>query len=896
MGDNKLLAIIDGNSLINRAYYAMQRPMVTKNGVYTQGIYGFLNMFSKIIQDRDPGYVVVCWDLKAPTFRHLEYGEYKAGRRKMPPELAMQIPLMKRVFSAMNVKQLELEGYEADDLIGTTARQAEEAGLEPLIITGDRDTLQLCTDKCHVLLTKKGISEFELYDADRMMEVYGLTPQRFIDLKGLMGDQSDNIPGIPGVGEKIGLKLLQQFGSVEELLANTDEIESEKLRTKVEENAQLAILSKRLATIDTCAPVDFVPEDAELKDPDLDALIDIYVELEFNSFLKKLGDRKRSDEPPAHEAERPDIRLARLRDAEGAEKLRKSLDALEEGGKKIGLKVFSDGSHVLKPAIYGISLLVSDVCYHAEGEAVDAVIDIMKGLAGRGFSFFGHELIEDYYVLMRHGFYPEKTCFDTAVAQYVIDPTRSNYDLAALMLEYFHEEMPKEQDLTGDGVQMDLLGGSDPKEGELGLSMLSAASRLMKVQEAYIAKASQKKLLQEVEFPLIEVLASMEADGFRTDRSTLDEFGKELTVEIESLTSEIYSLAGKEFNINSPKQLGDVLFDDLGLPSGKKTKTGWSTGAEVLEKIADKHPVVGLVLRYRTLSKLRSTYVEGLIPLIGDDRKIRPHFQQLVTATGRISCTEPNLQNIPVRNEYGRMLRKAFIPSEEDYILTGADYSQIELRVLAHLSGDPNLIDAFNRGADIHRDTASRVFGIPYDEVTSLDRSRAKAVNFGVIYGMSGFGLSEELHISRREAENYIKDYFAKHKPVKDYMDSQVSMAKEKGYTETIMGRRRAIKEISSPNYMVRSLGERLAMNSPIQGSAADIIKIAMIKVYKELKERDLRSRLILQVHDELIIDGPESEREAVSELLLRNMEEAQDLSVRLVSDLNTGKTWYELK
>ena len=894
MSGRHIIAIIDGNSLINRAYYAMQRPMVTKDGIYTQAIYGFINMFNKIVNDREPEYAVVAWDLKAPTFRHKEYEDYKAGRRKMPPDLAMQIPLMKRVFAAMNVKQLELEGFEADDLIGTAARLAEEAGLEPLIITGDRDALQLCTDSCKVLLTKKGISEFEIYDAARMMEVYGLTPKQFIDLKGLMGDQSDNIPGIPGVGEKTGLKLLGQFGSIEEMLARTDEIANEKLRIKVEENAQLAIMSKRLATIDTGVPIELDPEEARLRDPDADALIDLYVELEFNSFLKKLDVRPSSEEPK--HAAPTEISTVLIGSEAELASLKDALEKMPEGARKIGLKIFSDASHVSMPGVSGLSVLAGDRYFYVSGAAAAAAIEMLGSLRGKGYAFFGHELVRDYYVMMRLGAKPSGTCFDTAVAQYVIDPTRSNYDLKTLMLEYFHEELPSEKEFFKDGQQMDLLGSSEPGEAEYGLKVLSSVSRLMGCQAELIKKAGQEKLLNEVELPLIEVLAAMESEGFRTDRKTLDDFGNELTVEIDSLTAGIYELAGKEFNINSTRQLGEVLFEDLGLPSGKKTKTGYSTGADILEKLSYKHPIVDLVLRYRTLSKLRSTYVEGLIPLIADDGKIRPHFRQTVTATGRISCTEPNLQNIPVRNEYGRMRRKAFIPSREGNILTGADYSQIELRVLAHLSGDENLISAFNRGADVHRDTASRVFGIPYDEVTSLDRSRAKAVNFGVIYGMSGFGLSEELNIGRREAENYIADYFAKHKAVKAYMDAQVAMAKEKGYTETIMGRRRAIKEISSPNYTVRSLGERLAMNSPIQGSAADIIKIAMIKVYSELRDRNFESKLILQVHDELIIDGPSEEQDKVSELLLRNMEEAADLSVKLVSDLNSGKTWYELK
>ncbi len=875
------IVIIDGNSLINRAYYAMQRPMITSEGIYTQGIYGFLNMLNRALEDYEPEYMAVAWDRKAPTFRHKEYEDYKAGRKKMPPELAMELPLAKELLEAMSITNLELDGYEADDIIGTVARRAEEEGLEPLIITGDKDALQLATTKTKVLITKKGISEFDLYDEEKMKERYGLTPRQFIDLKGLMGDQSDNIPGIPGIGEKTGIKLLEQFGSVDQLLERTSEISNEKLRQKVEENANLAIMSKRLATIDRDAPIDFSLEGLKRGEYEKDKLIDILVKLEFNSFLKKmyLGDAPLPEKEVEIEFKSENIKTHIVEEPGDLKELL-NLTSQDE----IYIHIFSDFSHKEKPTMDGVALLRGEDYYYISTEATllskgDGLISaLIEFLNGRKPRLSGHDLVDDIYALFCHGLSEVEIAWDTAIAQYVLDPSRSNYELKALSLEYFHKEFPE---------------GSNEGKGK---EILIAIRNIKAIQEGKIEEAGLERVLKEAELPLVPVLASMEKEGFRIEKKALEDFGKELKAEINHITNEIYAMAGEEFNINSPKRLGEILFEKLELPAGKKTKSGYSTNAEVLDKLKDMHPIVELILRYRMLSKLNSTYVEGLVPLIADDGKIRAHFQQTVTATGRISCTEPNLQNIPVRNEYGRNLRKIFVPRDDDHILIGADYSQIELRVLAHLSGDEALIEAFNKGADIHRATASRVFGIEYDKVTSMDRNRAKAVNFGVIYGMSGFGLSEELNISRKDAERYIKDYFAKHEKVREYMDGQVSMAKEKGYTETILGRRRYIPEVSSKNFMVRSLGERLAMNSPIQGSAADIIKLAMISVDKELKEKGYESKLILQVHDELIIDTLKSEEEAVSELLIRNMMGAMNLKVELESDLNKGKTWFDLK
>lgn len=885
---DKKIVIIDGNSLINRAYYAVQRPMITREGIYTQGVYGFINMLNKIEADYSPEYLTVAFDLKAPTFRHLEYEDYKAGRKAMPAELVMQMPLIKEVLRGMNIRILELEGYEADDIIGTVARTAEIYGIEPLIITGDKDALQLVTENTKVLITKRGITDFEIYDPEKMKERYGLTPAQFIDLKGLMGDSSDNIPGIPGVGEKTGIKLLEQFGSVEALLARTEEISSGKLRTKVEENAQLAVMSKRLATINTNVPIEFDMEEFKLTEPDYEALIKIYTRLEFNSFLKKM-------KLPASTANKEKAAFKELEVSreivENASSVKDKLSCLKG---EVYVKVFSDISHIEPPYIEGAFFMDDSSAFYVDSESVPVaeITDILNEL---GLSFIGHEIKDDMYCLMGQGLKNFRIVFDTAVAEYVLEPTKSSYDLKNMVLEKLHSDIDTEQEALSGG-QLDFFEDNRKKLLDKGVKLGSAVKTLRKLQQQKLEEENLVKVFEEAELPLIEVMASMEIEGIKVSGQFLEEFGSELKDRISELEEQIYAQAGCEFNINSPFQLGNVLFENLKLtPAGKKTKRGYSTSADVLEKIKDKHPIVNSVLVYRNLTKLNSTYVEGMKPLICSDGKIRAHFRQTVTATGRISCTEPNLQNIPIRQELGRTLRRAFT-ADDGHVLIGADYSQIELRVLAHLSGDDDLIKAFNNGDDIHKATASRVLGVPFDKVTPQERSRAKAVNFGVIYGMSGFGLSEELNISRKEAEKYIQEYFAKHRKVKEYMDSQISLCRERGYSETILGRKRPIHEINAASYMVRQLGERLAMNSPIQGSAADIIKLAMIKVYGRLKESFPDTKLILQVHDELILCAPAKDKEAVKELLRESMETAASLSVKLIADVNEGYSWYDLK
>ncbi len=942
----KKLVIIDGNSLMNRAYYAIQRPMMTKDGMYTQGIFGFLNMLSKILKDYEPTHIAVAFDRKAPTFRHLEYDEYKAGRKKMPPELAMEFPVLKDILTAMNIHMLEIDGFEADDILGTVSKKAEEEGIKPYIITGDKDAFQLASDKTTVIFTKRGTSEFDAYDEKAVYEKYGFSPQQFIDFKGLMGDQSDNIPGIPGVGEKTATKLILEYGSVENLIASTDSMKKSKLRDKIEENAQLAVMSKRLATICRDIPVEVDFEAMKYEGPDYGKLIEIYKKLEFNLFIKRLTSERKLAGLPADEntaeisdgtsmtASNDSVSSADIQEAseydgdipysditainsanvetvhtDSADELKKALEELK-GADHIWLKVFHDNAHVKKPEISSVCMLA---CGGAENKAGRLyVIRWNESAPGALAEFFGHwrgrlcghDVKDSYYALFSNGAaklpdprgYVFETYCDTAISAYLIDPQKKSYELSALMLEAYHKDFPTDKQIAEEACTIDMFGNAWDTQARLALSIFEASSSLVKEQAAQLARYGLVKVLTEAELPLVEVLASMESCGVRADREVLNTIGDSLKERIEKLTSDIYVLAGEEFNINSPKQLGVILFEKLGLPNGKKTKTGYSTSADILEKIADAHPAVPLILEYRMLTKLNGTYVEGMLPLIDENGKIHAHFQQTVTATGRLSCTEPNLQNIPVRQDIGRQFRRVFTKSHEDGVLVGADYSQVELRVMAHLSGDKALIDSFEQQSDIHTITASRVFGVPVEDVTPLQRSRAKAVNFGVIYGISAFGLSEDLKISRKEAQEYIDDYFKAHPDVKAYMDSMVEFCREHNYVSTLLGRRRYISEIHASNFMTRQLGERLAMNTPVQGTAADIMKLAMIRAYRTLNEQNCESRLILQVHDELMIDCVSGEEEKVKELLEVSMTDAVQLKVVLAADVNTGNSWYDLK
>ncbi len=884
----KRIVIIDGYSLIFRAYYAMQRPMITSEGIYTQGIFGFLNMLNKIEEDFSPEYMAVAFDRKEPTFRHKEYEGYKAGRKPTPPELLMQVPLLKDILKAMKISILEVPGFEADDIIGTLSRIAEEQGIEPLIFTGDKDALQLTSDITKVVFTKKGVTDFDLYDREKMYDRYGLTPSQFIDLKGIMGDSSDNIPGIPGIGEKGGIELLTQFGTLENVIEHSEEIKKPAMRKKVEENADLARMSKHLATIVRDVPMEASIEDMALKEPDYAELTSIYQKLEFKSFLKKLGSKAVIESDVNFDPADLEFKGEKVFIGDSRELYK--LHDLKD--KDVYIEVFGSFSHVNGNSVEGI-VFVAENAYYVDFRLV-SLGDLRDTLKDIDFRIWGHDLKETVYVLLYLGLGIKKLSFDTSIAEYVIDVSRKDYSLKAIAIDRLGID-PEGSEGSEAGDQLSMFRKSYEVNVSKAVRDAAISRALRKIQEKDLYGKGLEKVFYDCELPLIEVLASMEDAGILCDKDYLDEFGKSLEGEIDSLEKEIYELAGEEFNIKSPQQLGDVLFDKLKLPHGKKTKKGYSTSADILEKVKDDHPIVSKVLEYRNLTKLASTYIEGMKPLIAEDGRIHCHFQQTVTQTGRISCTEPNLQNIPVRQELGRKIRQAF-HAGEGKILVGADYSQIELRVLAHLSGDDALIEAFNNNEDIHRMTAARVMGIPIEEVKPIDRSRAKAVNFGVIYGMSSFGLSEEINVTRKEAEAYIKEYFNKHPKVKAYMDDQIALARERGYSETILGRKRKINEITASNFMVRQLGERLAMNTPIQGSAADIIKIAMNKVYSELKEKHPDSRLILQVHDELIIEADLKELDEIKELLVRNMEDAMELKVKLVADLNTADNWYELK
>ncbi|MEI8215622.1 MAG: DNA polymerase I [Eubacteriales bacterium] len=940
------IVIIDGNSLINRAYYAIKNPMITKEGLYTHAVYGFINILNKIRKDYEPEYMTVAFDRKAPTFRHIEFETYKAGRKTMPIELAMQLPLLKEVLDAMNIKTYEIDGFEADDIIGSLTKFSESNGLLPLVITGDKDELQLVSDLTSVLITKKGISEFDYFTPEKVFEKYGFGPEKIIDFKGLMGDPSDNIPGVPGIGEKTAQKLIIEYGTIENLIDKINESPNEKLRDKIIEHSQIAIMSKRLATIHMEVPLEFTMEDLELVPANQDKLIELYKKLEFNSLLKKFElpssdekkvwiardgiseNQEKTNAIPQEnvnnptEIIEPNFIIEGFIDSESYKKfnilkieefkiftdylLEKEKTDYASKEKIAVIKVFGDNNHVQEPIVYSISIMLSGCYFFIDNIEDLLVIKAVNLLNELGYKYLGHNLKTDYYQLIcsiknYDSLYNSdkclfRTCFDTAIAQYVLEPDRSNYGINSMFLEYFHESIKDEDQFYKDNSQIDLLNYGLNEYIEYGEKWCKAVFSLFLVLFADVNKNNLDEILYEIELPLIEVLASMEFQGFKIDRNELLSARSELSSRLMILTSEIYNLAGEEFNINSTKQLAPILFEKLNLAKGKKTKTGFSTNFEVLEKLKDEHEIIPLILEYRNLSKLNSTYVEGLLPLVGFGNKIHAHFQQTVAATGRISCTEPNLQNIPVKLEIGRKLRKAFIPDSGDFVLIGADYNQIELRILAHLSQDETLIQAFREGDDIHKITASKVFNIPFDEVTQAQRNNAKAVNFGVIYGMSGFGLSSELNIPVKEAEKYINEYFKKYSNVKIYLDKLVSDCKINGYVTTIKNRKRIIHEINASNYMVRQMGERLAMNSPLQGSAADIIKIAMINVYKELNSNGLKSKMNLQVHDELIIVAHNDEIEIIKNILTESMMNAVELLVPLDISIDVGKNWYELK
>ncbi|WP_394861986.1 DNA polymerase I [Paraclostridium bifermentans] len=871
----KTLIIIDGNSIVNRAFYALP-DLTNKKGLHTHAIFGFTNMLFKLIDTYKPTHISVAFDKKAPTFRHLEYKEYKAGRKKMPDELKQQLEPLKNLLDAFNINRLEIEGYEADDIIGTVSLKAEQDGYKVYIVTGDKDAIQLASKTTTTLITKKGVGEVEEYDFNKVEEKYGMTPTQFIDLKGLMGDKSDNIPGVPGIGEVTGIKLIKEFGSIENIIENIDSVKGSP-RKKIEENKELAIMSKRLATIIRDVPIDFDLEKLEFGNYDKSKLIEVFNELDFNSLISRLD----SDEEVK-------VIVNKLEDVkEFIKKARSS--------KKIILKTISRTGNILEKNIMQIYLSVDgEELFWADESQIEEIKEL---LVDEDLRVYGYNLKEDYIALRPYGISLSNIYFDIAIAEYLIDSSSSNYTYDSIAMNYFGQKIKSSEELLGKGVKAKKYEDLEKEELDNTIgSIVQLVEKVAPKMEEKLVNMDMDGLFYHVEMPLVEVLGYMEYEGVMVDKDKLIELGEEFKISIDKLEKDIYNLAGEEFNINSPKQLGVILFEKLELPVIKKTKTGYSTNAEVLEHLSDKHEIIDKITEYRQIVKLKSTYVDGLINIINPiSHRIHSSFNQTITTTGRISSTDPNLQNIPVRLELGRNIRKVFI-ADKGFKLVDADYSQIELRVLAHMSQDEHMIDAFNHNVDIHTKTASQVFGIDINDVTSEQRSAAKAVNFGIVYGISDFGLAKNLHIPVKEAKNYIDSYLNTYEDIKSYMDSTIEEAKEDGYVKTILNRRRYIPEIKSSNTILKNLGKRLAMNAPIQGSAADIIKIAMVNVYKKLEERDLKSKLVLQVHDELIIECIEEELEEVSKIVKDEMEHAVSMDVNLDVDLNTGDSWYETK
>ncbi|WP_074350678.1 DNA polymerase I [Proteiniborus sp. DW1] len=890
--------IIDGNSLLHRAFHALPLLM-NKDGVYTNGVYGFLTMFYKVTEEYKPDYISVVFDKKSPTFRHIEFEEYKAGRAKTPSELGMQFPILKEIIDYLNVHRIEVDGYEADDLAGTLSRIGEENGLQVIIVTGDKDYLQLASENTKVLLTRKGISNIEVFDKQAVIERYELTPQQFIDLKGLMGDKSDNIPGVPGVGEKTGIKLLKEYESIEGIYNNIEKIDGKKLKEKLVEHRNQAIMSRRLAEIIRTVPINVNLDELILEEPNRDELIEIYKKLEFKSLLGKISLNKETNEDVVNEIKLiPEAIIVKNKDM-----LNNIINEIKNS-KSMIFKFVVDGDNPLINNILGVGIRVLEkssyyVDFTEGGINSEDFFNVFKDiLEDDKIKKIGHNIKEEIIVSLRHKVDIQGIKFDSMIGQYLLNPSQSDYSLKKLANDYLDIYIESKENLLGTGKNRKTFGQISLIDRVSYISNeLEIILRLKDIIESSIVSQNMDKLFYEVEVPLISVLASMEYIGFTVDLDKLKELGKEFDEKIQVLTQSIYDFAGEEFNINSPKQLGEILFEKLKLPALKKTKTGYSTNAEVLEGLTEVHPIAEKILEYRQLVKLKSTYVDGLISAIDKNTgKVHSSFNQTITTTGRISSTEPNLQNIPIRTDEGRRIRKVFVPSSSDYVLVDADYSQIELRVLASIANDPKLKEAFLTGEDIHRKTAAEVFDVKLEEVTPLMRSRAKAVNFGIVYGISDYGLARDLKITRKEAKQYIDNYLKNYVKVKEYMKNIVEDGKSKGYVETILHRRRYLPELSSRNFNIRSFGERMAMNTPIQGSAADIIKLAMVNVYNELKKRKLKSRLILQVHDELIIEAYKDEVEEVKVLLKDLMENAITINVPLIVDMKTGDSWYDTK
>lgn len=873
--DQKIV-LIDGHSILNRAFYGIP-DLTNSEGLHTNAVYGFLNILFKILEEEKPEYLTVAFDVHAPTFRHEMFQDYKGTRKPMADELREQVPVIKEVLKAMGIRLIEKAGLEADDLIGTLSRRCEACGMQVVVLSGDRDLLQLATKKVKIRIpkTKQGRTEVEDYTEEDVISRYQVTPTEFIDVKALMGDASDNIPGVPSIGEKTATKIIVEYHSIENAFEHVDEIKPPRASKALKEHYDLAQMSKTLATINVDAQFDYEVEEGKIGELFTEEAYEWFQKLQFKNLLGKF-----EVQAPASEIE---DRFDSVTDPEKVDM------AFEKASmaKTVGIVLKKDTENILP--LFADECKVTGVVLAFEYDGKEEVLSISAGekvtsgdLLNRltaltesraEISMFDIKKDRKEFTIQR----PEN-CFDVHVAAYLLNPLKSSYEPDDVAREYL--------DLTIDPKL--------PEEKRFcyeAYTMYKAAS----VLRSELKEAGMETLFDEIEMPLVFALFDMEQAGVKVEAEALKEYGRDLGIQIEKLEKEIFELAGETFNINSPKQLGVVLFEHLNLPHGKKTKTGYSTAADILDKLAPDYPVVSKILEYRQLAKLKSTYADGLLHFIGEDQRIHGTFNQTVTATGRISSTEPNLQNIPIRMDIGRKIRKVFVP-EEGFQFVDADYSQIELRILAHCSDDAALIQAYREAKDIHRTTASQVFHTPFDEVTDLQRRNAKAVNFGIVYGISSFGLSQDLSITRKEAAEYIERYFETYPGVKKYLDGEVDFAKEKGYVTTIFGRRRPVPELSSSNFMQRSFGERVAMNSPIQGAAADIMKIAMIRVNRRMREEHMESRIVVQVHDELLVEAKNEEIEIVKMILKEEMEHAADLKVPLIADMSIGSNWYEAK
>ncbi|MCI8372957.1 MAG: DNA polymerase I [Lachnospiraceae bacterium] len=881
----KKIVLIDGHSILHRTFYGIP-DLSNAEGLHTNAIYGFLNILFKILDEEQPEYLTVAFDVHAPTFRHKLFEAYKGTRKPMPEELREQVPVMKEVLKAMGIQVVEQAGYEADDLLGTMAGICEKQGMQVTILSGDRDLLQLATKQTMIRIpkTKRGGTEIEDYLEEQVREKYQVTPQEFIEVKALMGDSSDNIPGVSGIGEKTATRLIVQYKSVQGVYDHLEEMKASKMKTNLEENRELAFLSRQLVEICTSCEVDFQLEQAEIKNFYTPEAYQLFQKLEFKHMLNRFEQTEKAFSIEEHMIMVQELAEAEAVFAKAYQAKKTALHIVGWDGQAVAAVLAMDEEQVYYIQ-QGYSLVSCDYL-------IDKCIDICKR--------DGETIIYDVKQMMRYLGEDSpsqvwKNIKDAGLMAYLLNPLKDIYGYEEIAREYAGLYLPSQTELLGKQSIKEAYEKNNSALAAFACTLVYALYHSMDSLYKKLEEWEMKELYHKIELPLAVSLFRMEQAGICAQRETLEVYGKELGVKIEQIQARIYQMVGKEFNINSPKQLGDILFEEMKLPNGKKTKNGYSTAADVLEKLRGDYEVVDQILEYRQLSKLKSTYADGLVPCIHEDGRIHSTFNQKVTATGRISSTEPNLQNIPVRMELGRQIRRVFVPAEH-CVFIDADYSQIELRVLAHMSGDEKLIEAFNQERDIHSTTAAEVFHVPLEEVTPLQRRNAKAVNFGIVYGISAHGLSEDLGCSRKEAQEYIDNYFVTYPKIKAFLDQLIQNAKEKGYVSSLFGRRRPVPELHSSNYMTRSFGERVAMNAPIQGTAADIIKMAMVQVDQRMANEGLSSRLILQVHDELLIEAPEEEKEQVKAILQEEMEHAALLHVKLLVDMHEGSSWYEAK